>query len=400
MKRIISYVCVCLISIFGVEPGFAIDNGLARTPPMGWNSWQGYRLGINEQEMRATADFFVQSGMKAAGYQYVVIDGGWKSMQRDSQGRLVPDPKKFPSGMKALADYIHSRGLKFGIYTDAGTKDCDSGLPGSAGHEQIDAQTFADWGVDYIKEDWCNSAGLNAQVVYTKMSNAIKATGRPMVFSLCEWGDNKPWLWTPQVGNLWRTTGDDRDCWDCGRATMNKLGGYPRGWTLILDAQIPLQQYAGLGHWNDPDMLEIGMPGLNENEARAQFSLWSILAAPLMVSCNLLKMPHEYLTILLNKEVIAVDQDPAGMQGTRIASTPDGDVWMRRLADGSRAVVLFNRTRTAHRMHVRWQDLGESLQANVRVRDLWEHMDKGTFRGEYAAQVPEHGVVMLRIKPL
>ena len=231
-------VLAMLLFCRGAAP--ALDNGLARTPPMGWNSWNAFGLKMNEAMIRSTADAMVSSGLKSAGYEYIIVDAGWKAKSRDAAGRLRADAEKFPSGMKALADYVHSKGLKFGIYTDAGSEDCVSGAPGSRGFEEMDAASFAEWGVDYVKEDWCNTTGVNAREAYTKMSQAILKTGRPMVFSICEWGDNQPWEWAAPVANLWRTTGDGKDCWDCGRETMNKPGGYPRGWVLILDAQPPL----------------------------------------------------------------------------------------------------------------------------------------------------------------
>ena len=243
MKAFAAATLACVLH----APLNAIDDGLARTPPMGWNSWENFRLGIDEQLIRSMADAMASSGMKAAGYRYLVVDAGWKAPARDAAGNLAADAKKFPSGLRALGDYIHAKGLLFGLYTDAGDKDCVAGTPGSHGHEERDAATFADWGADYVKEDWCNSEGLNAREVYTKMSRALASTHRPIVFSLCEWGDNRPWEWAAPVAHLWRTTGDNAPCWDCGGETMSKPGGYPRGWTLILDAQPKLAQYAGRG---------------------------------------------------------------------------------------------------------------------------------------------------------
>ena len=375
----------------------ALDNGLARTPPMGWNSWASYELKINEGLIRATADAMVGSGMKGAGYEYIIVDAGWKAKNRDAEGRLRADPEKFPSGMKALADYVHSKGLKFGLYTDAGTEDCVSGAPGSKGFEDKDASSFAEWGVDYLKEDWCNTAGMSAQEAYTKMSRAIGATGRPMVFSLCEWGDNMPWNWAATVGNLWRTTGDSKDCWDCGRETMNKPGGYPRGWVLILDAQRQLASYAGPGHWNDPDLLQVGQLGLTVEESRAQFSLWAILAAPLIATNDLRSLTPEIHEIQLNREVIAVDQDSAGIEGTRVRVEGHREVWMRPLKDGSRAVVLFNRGKSPATIRVRWTDIGRKQTDALEVRDLWKHQNRGTVKAGYSAQVPGRGVVMIRV---
>ncbi|MGA2538836.1 MAG: alpha-galactosidase [Terracidiphilus sp.] len=375
----------------------ALDNGLARTPPMGWNSWASYELKINEGLIRATADAMLGSGMKGAGYEYIIVDAGWKAKNRDVDGKLRADPDKFPSGMKALADYVHSRGLKFGLYTDAGTEDCVSDAPGSKGFEDKDASSFAGWGVDYVKEDWCHTTGMSAQEAYTKMSRAILATGRPMVFSLCEWGDNKPWTWAAPVANLWRTTGDSKDCWDCGRETMNKPGGYPRGWVLILDAQQPLASFAGPGHWNDPDLLQVGQPGLTDEESRAQFSLWAILAAPLVATNDLQSMTPEIRDILLNREVIAVDQDSAGIQGTRVRVEGQGEVWMRPLNDGSRAVVLFNRGNSSATIGVRWTDIGGKRRDALEVRDLWKHESSGRSKGSFSAKVAAHGVVMIRV---
>jgi alpha-galactosidase len=375
----------------------ALDNGLARTPPMGWNSWATYELKIDEGLIRATADAMASGGMKGAGYEYIIVDAGWKAKNRDAEGRLRADPDKFPSGMKALADYVHGKGLKFGLYTDAGTEDCVSGAPGSRGFEEQDASSFADWGVDYMKEDWCNTASMSAQEAYTKMSRAILATGRPMVLSLCEWGDNKPWTWAAPVANLWRTTGDSKDCWDCGRDTMNKPGGYPRGWVLILDAQQPLASFAGPGHWNDPDLLQVGQRGLTVEESRAQFSLWAILAAPLIATNDPRSMAPEIRDILLNQEVIAVDQDSAGIQGTRVRVEGQSEVWMRPLSDGSRAVVLFNRGKSAATVRVQWTDIGRKQTDALMVRDLWKYQIAGNIKDGYSAMVPSHGVVMIRV---
>jgi alpha-galactosidase len=387
---------IAILALWGSAT--ALDNGLARTPPMGWNSWATYELKIDEALMRATADAMVSTGMKSAGYEYVIVDAGWKAKGRDVQGRLRADPDKFPSGMKALADYVHGKGLKFGLYTDAGTEDCVSGAPGSRGFEDKDASSFAEWGVDYVKEDWCNTAGMSAQDAYTKMSQAILATGRPMVFSMCEWGDNKPWNWAAPVANLWRTTGDSKDCWDCGRETMNKPGGYPRGWVLILEAQLPLASFAGPGHWNDPDLLQVGQRGLTVEESRAHFSLWAILAAPLIATNDLRSMTPETHDILLNREVIAVDQDSAGIQGTRVRVEGQSEVWMRPLSDGSRAVVLFNRGRSRTIVRVRWTDIGRKATDELPVRDLWKHQNQGSVKAGYSALVPSHGAAMILVR--
>ena len=396
MKKRLALFFFLIVLTFSVAEKTAkpLDNGLARTPPMGWNSWNAFETKIDEQLIKATADAMVSSGMKDAGYNYLIIDAGWKAKTRDATGNLVPDSLRFPSGIKALADYIHKKDLKFGLYTDAGTEDCVSGAPGSKGFEELDARQFAAWGVDFVKEDWCNSEGLNAQQVYKKMSAAILATGRPMIFSLCEWGDNKPWLWATTVGHMWRTTGDNKACWDCGRETAGKPGGYPRGWTLILDAQIPLQSFAGPGHWNDPDMLQIGNPGVSLEEARAQFSLWAILAAPLIAGNDLRTMKPEIADILLNREVIAVDQDLLGIAGTRIKKEGDAEIWTRPLAHNGHAVVFFNRGLSPVQITLDWSELGLNSDISLLIRDLWRHQDQGMHQRSFSATVPAHGVVM------
>ena len=392
--KILALICVVILHFRGNAP--ALDNGLARTPPMGWNSWNAFELKIDEALIRSTADAIASNGMKSAGYEYVIVDAGWKANRRDADGRLVADPQKFPSGMKALADYVHSKGLKFGIYTDAGSEDCVSNAPGSKDFEDKDANSFAEWGVDYVKEDWCNTNGQDAKEAYRKMSLAILATGRPMVFSMCEWGDNKPWIWGASVAHLWRSTGDSKDCWDCGRSTMNKPGGYPRGWVLILDAQPPLAAYAGPGHWNDPDLLQVGHPGLTVEESRAQLSLWTILAAPLISTNDLRSMSPEIREILTNPEVIAVDQDSGGTEGTRVRVTGKREVWMRPLADGNRAVVLFNRSKSTRTVRVRWTDIGRKQTDELPLRDLWNHQNLGVLKGGYSVLVPAHGAVMIK----
>jgi len=392
-KNIAAVLTICAL----METSLALENGLARTPPMGWNSWATYELNINEELIRSMADALASSGMKEAGYEYVIVDAGWKAKSRDPKGNLQPDAKKFPSGMKALADYIHSRGLKFGIYTDAGFMDCVSDQPGSKGFEEKDARTFAEWDVDFVKEDWCNTQGMDAKEAYSKMSHAIAAVGRPMLFSMCEWGDHKPWEWAADVANLWRTTGDSKDCWDCGRETMNKPGGYPRGWTLILDAQRFLAQYAAPGHWNDPDMLQVGHPGLSAAESRAHFSLWAILAAPLIATNDVRSMSRETREILTNPEVIAVDQDAAGREGTLVRKNGDAETWVRSLSNGDQAVVFFNRNKTAAVIHLRWTDLGKKETDALELRDLWTHKDLAPAKRGYSARVSGHGVVMFRV---
>src|SRR5690242_12624343 len=365
----------------GRGPGL-LDNGLARTPPMGWNSWNHFGCDVSAQLIKETADAMARSGMRDAGYQYVVIDDCWQ-VARDGANRLVADSVRFPGGIKPLADYVHSKGLKLGIYTDAGRQTCQ-GRPGTYGFEELDARTFAEWGVDYVKEDWCYADGLNAPVQYAKFRDALAKAGRPIVFSICEWGSNQPWEWGPQTGNLWRTTGDIGDRW----ASM--IG--------ILDLSTQYAHAAAPGHWNDPDMLEVGNGGMTDDEYRAHFSLWALLAAPLMAGNDLRAMPAATRDILLNKEIIAVDQDQLGKQGMLVQEPAlDLQVWSKPLTDGSRAVVLLNRSVLQTVVTASWHALG--IHGAARVRDRWAHSGLGTFTERFGATVPAHGRVMVRISP-
>jgi alpha-galactosidase len=397
VTRIASFLSLLFVLVCGSTAARALDNGLARTPPMGWNSWNKFACeGLNEKVVRETADTMVANGMKDAGYQYVNLDDCWQT-SRDAAGNIVADAARFPSGIKALADYIHSKGLKMGLYTDVGTMTCAK-RPGSIGHEYQDAMQYAAWGIDYLKEDWCSTLpGQNAESSYTLMRNALAEatakTGRPILFSLCEWGSNKPWLWAGPVGNMWRATGDIVDCWDCKKS----WGG--NGVTAIIDQVDPIYSYAGPGHWNDPDMLEVGNGGMTTEEYRSHFSLWALLAAPLLAGNDIANMTADTKSILLNKDVIAIDQDPMGIQGHRIKKDGDLEVWSKQLADGGRAVILLNRSSAPAKISASWDDIGypETLQADV--RDLWAKKDLGKLSGSYSAEVPSHGVVMLRVKP-
>jgi alpha-galactosidase len=375
----------------GAGQMLALDNGLAKTPPMGWNSWNKFGCDVSEDLIKGAADAIVSSGMKDAGYQYVVIDDCWQ-VSRDENGNIVPDAKRFPSGMKALADSIHAKGLKFGIYSDAGTGTCQN-RPGSRGYEFQDARQYAAWGVDYLKYDWCNAEKQNSEGSYAIMSQALKKSGRPIVFSLCEWGSTKPWLWARNVGNLWRTTGDIVDKW----SGSEKWGGL--GVVQILDLEDGIESYAGPGHWNDPDMLEVGNGGMNNTEYRAHFSMWCLLAAPLMAGNDIRKMSPEIHDILTNKEVIAVDQDPAGIQGRRVKKNGDLEVWSKQLSDGGRAVALLNRGAAEASISVNWTDLGYPENLPAAVRDLWLKKDLGKLTSSFSSPVPSHGVVMVRIRP-
>lgn len=333
-------------------------DGLAPTPPMGWNSWNKFGCRIDEQLIRETADAMVSSGMKDAGYTYVNIDDCWEAPQRDANGRLTTDTARFPGGMKALAGYVHSKGLKIGIYSSAGTGTCQR-RPASLDHEVIDAQTFADWGIDYLKYDNCNNQNRPAIERYKAMGEALKATGRPIVYSLCEWGQNKSWEWGKSVGGqLWRTTGDIRDQWN---SVM-----------ILLDRQIGLEKYSGPNAWNDPDMLEVGNGRMTNAEYVAHFSLWALLNAPLIAGNDLRSMSDSTKMILMNKEVIAVDQDWGGMQGHKMRDDGELEVWLKPMSNGDKAVVLLNRSTTTLEFAVPFKDV-EVAAGSHQVRDLWAH---------------------------
>jgi alpha-galactosidase len=357
---------------------------------MGWNSWNKYACNVSEKLIMQMADEMVNSGMQDAGYEYIVIDDCWQ-VDRDANGEIVVDKDRFPHGMKYLADYIHSKGLKFGIYSCAGTKTCQ-GRPGGRGHEYQDARTYARWGVDYLKYDWCNHSTQNAQASYSTMRDALFAAGRPIVFSLCEWGENKPWEWAGDVGNLWRTTGDIVDRWD---AMMH-----------IVDQNKDLARYAGPGHWNDPDMLEVGNGGMTNEEYRTHFSLWCLMAAPLMAGNDLGNMSPEIKGILTNSEIIALDQDKLGKQGFCYRDNGDYQIWIKKLDGKEKAALLLNRSDEEKTVQV---DFNVLLKANdnywsndqlnpddYKVRDLWEHKDVPLAKTVVYLTLPPHTVKVFR----
>jgi alpha-galactosidase len=377
--------------------------GLALTPPMGWNSWNTFQTNINEQLVKDVADIIVSSGMKDAGYTYVVLDDAWMAKERDSKtGCLVADPKKFPHGMKVLADYVHSKGLKFGLYNCAGTKTC-AGYPGTRGYEYQDARLYASWDVDYLKFDWCNTEGINAKEAYATMSKALKTAGRPIVFSLCEWGSNKPWEWAAPVGHLWRTTGDIYPQFD----GTHKFDNWEAlGMMHIVDLQNGLRKYAGPGHWNDPDMLEVGN-GLASAENRTHFSIWCMLAAPLMAGNDLRKMNEETRSILTNKEVIAVDQDPLGIEALKYSDNDSLQIWFKPLKNNDWAVCFLNRSNKTRQLEFNWQnevvtDTLSKRELNTkattyRLRDLWLMKDIGDTKKPLKAIIASHDVLMLKL---
>ena len=370
---------------------------LALTPPMGWNTWNKFSCNVSEELIRGAADAMVKSGMKDAGYQYIVIDDCWQ-VDRDKDGNIQPDQQRFPNGMKAVGDYIHSQGLKFGIYSDAGYKTC-AGRLASLGHEFQDAMRYASWGVDYLKEDWCNTTTQDAKAAYALMRKALDASGRAIVLSICEWGGHQPWLWGKEVGgNLWRTTGDIQDRWE-GKKEWRPGICCNFGVLAIVDVQDGIESYAGPGHWNDPDMLEVGNGGLTDEENKSHFSLWAMLAAPLMAGNDLRDMRPEIRDILTNKEVIAIDQDVLGIEGKPVRKDGDTEVFSRPIAGGNRAVLLLNRGTSEKEISVNWEDLGYPSHFTAAVRDLWQHKDLGKFTGKFSATVASHGVVMLTMKP-
>ena len=359
----------------------ARDDGVARTPPMGWNSWNRFGCNVSEKLIKNTADSMVASGMRDVGYQYVVIDDCWQ-VSRDPQGTIVADPRRFPSGMAALADYIHARGLKFGLYTDAGSRTCQ-GRPGSLGHEWQDAATYAAWGVDYVKVDWCYNAGLDAARQYALFRDALAATGRPIALSICTWGTQNPWDWGDDAGHLWRTTRDITDRWPI---------------LLQIIRENAVRAYAGgPGGWNDPDMLEVGNGGMTTVEYRTHFSMWAMMAAPLITGNDLTRMSSATRDILLNHEVIAVDQDSRGTPALIVHDDNNLQVWSRPLEDPStRAVALFNPTDKSAAITVRWSDIGLA-PGDALVRDLWAHADRGVVADSFTATVEPHGTIMLKI---
>jgi alpha-galactosidase len=375
--------------------------GLALTPPMGWNSWNKFACNVDEKMIKEIADAMVSTGMKAAGYTYINIDDCWHG-DRDAQGFIHPDAKRFPSGMKALADYVHAKGLKLGVYSDAGSQTC-GGRPGSRGFEFQDAMTYASWGVDYLKYDWCNTEGLKAEGAYKTITAALKKAGRPIVLSICEWGNDKPWEWGQNVGHLWRTTGDIFNCFDC----VEDHGTW-KSWGVmqILDKQEGLRKYAGPDHWNDPDMLEVGN-GMPLNEDRAHFSMWAMLAAPLIAGNDLRSMSKETIAVLTNKEVVAVNQDKLGIQGFKYGTKDSVEIWFKPLEKGDWATAFLNRSKQPRKVDFEWNDEKVSddfakrdLDAstiNYQIKNLWTGKNLGLTKKDFEASVPAHDVIMLRL---
>ncbi|OVA10768.1 Glycoside hydrolase [Macleaya cordata] len=364
---------------------YLLENGLGRTPQMGWNSWNHFQCNIEEKLIRDTADAMVSTGLAAVGYEYINLDDCWGELNRDSQGNLVPKASTFPSGIKALADYVHSKGLKLGIYSDAGTYTCSKKMPGSLGYEEQDAKTFASWGVDYLKYDNCYTTGTSPKERYPKMSKALLNSGRTIFFSLCEWGHEDPATWAPSLGNSWRTTGDIEDTWESmtSRADLNDK------WA----------SYARPGGWNDPDVLEVGNGGMTTEEYCSHFSIWALAKAPLLIGCDIRSMNNVTSELLSNKEVIAVNQDKLGVQGKRVKKDGDLEVWAGPLSGDRVAVVLWNRGSTQAQITAHWLDIGFKPSTVVDVRDLWAHSTTASVKDPLSATVDSHACRMYVLTP-
>lgn len=367
----------CLVTHVAGTP---YNSELARTPPMGWNSWNHFGCNVNESIIRETAEAFISTGLSKLGYKYINIDDCWAELQRDRDGKLVPRASTFPFGIKALADYVHEKGLKLGIYSDAGQYTCQK-QPGSLGFEEEDARTFAEWGIDYLKYDNCFDDGSKPEVRYPRMRDALLRTGHPIFYSLCEWGVDNPATWARNIGNSWRTTLDIEAKWDSvtSRADQNNM------WA----------NYAGPGGWNDPDMLEVGNGNMTEEEYRSHFSIWALMKAPLLIGCDVRFLSDKRLKILGNEEVIAVNQDPLGIQGIKVRQQGDLEVWAGPLSDNRIVVILWNRSSSRSIITAHWKDIGLHSSVSAKVRNLWKHRTlAANHKGSLTASVKPHACKM------
>ncbi len=399
--KISKFIFITLFAILSLFANGQKYENIALTPQMGWNSWNKFACNISEKLIMETADKMVELGLVEAGYIYLNLDDCWHG-ERDSLGFITEDRVKFPSGMKALSDYLHSKGLKFGLYSDAGNKTC-AGYPGSLGHEYQDAFVYARWGVDYLKYDWCNTKDINPKGAYRLMRDALRSAGRPILFSICEWGSNQPWLWAQDIGHSWRTTGDISAGFDSGvdYGTWRALSVLE-----ILDKQEGLRQYAGPGHWNDPDMLEVGN-GMSVNEDRAHFSMWCMLAAPLLLGNDLTNITQETIEIITNKEVIAIDQDSLGIQGFRQSVDNGLEFWFKPLVGGDWAFCILNRTKGDIKYKLDWNNFNFTDELCNRstsfdkitytYKDLWNKGVKGDTKKSVSLTIPQYDVVFFRL---
>jgi alpha-galactosidase len=401
--RCLSILFLVLMSMQSIAQKF---DEVAQTPPMGWNSWNTFGASIDEKMVKEIADAIIDLGLKEAGYQYIVLDDGWMDTVRDARGNLQPHPTKFPNGMKAVADYIHSKGLKFGLYSCAGNKTC-CGFPASRGHEYQDALKFAEWGVDYLKYDWCNTGKLNAEEAYTTMRDAFYKAGHPVLFSICEWGNSKPWEWAQNIGHCWRTTGDIYNCFNC---KFDHGGYYSLGILKILDANDNniLRAASGSGHWNDMDMLEVGNGGLSLHEEQSHFALWALLDSPLMLGNDLRKIDKRTLDILKNNDIIDINQDKLGIQGFKYATQDSIDIWVKPMENNQWAVCFFNRAELTKELIFDWskQVFEDSIfeykttfeKSNIYlIKDLYQHQDIGTTRSVLKQKLEKHQSLVIKL---
>jgi len=377
--------------------------GLAMTPPMGWNSWNTFETNIDEKLVKEMADIMVSSGMVEAGYKYIILDDGWMTKQRDKEGNLVPDPLKFPNGMKSLVEYVHAKGLKFGLYNCAGTSTC-AGYPGTRGFEYQDARYYANLNIDFLKYDWCNTEGINSKEAYTTMSHALKLAGKPIVFSICEWGDTKPWEWAKPIGNLWRISGDIYPCFNCEHQHEGNWSSW--GFMKIIEMRKDIRKFSGPDHWNDFDMLEVGN-GMSNAEDKTHFTLWSMMASPLIAGNDFREMSKETLAILTNKEMIAVNQDKLGIQGFKHSSEAGLEVWVKPLSGDNWVVSFVNISEESKNVNFDWKknpiidaDFGFEADFNkitFKLKDLWNNKEAGNTKNNFTATIASHDVVVLKL---
>ncbi|WP_422350944.1 glycoside hydrolase family 27 protein [Flagellimonas sp.] len=370
---------------------------------MGWNSWNTFATDIDEKLVMDTADLFVTLGLKDAGYEYIVLDDGWMAKERDENGNMVADPQKFPNGMKALADYVHDKGLKFGLYSCAGSKTC-AGYPGSRGHEYQDARSFASWEVDFLKYDWCNTENLNAQGAYETMRDALAKAGRPILFSICEWGNNQPWEWAENVGHMWRVSGDITNCWDC---EVDHGGWSSWGVWKIINMRENIRYAAGPDHWNDLDMMEVGN-GMAVAEDRSHFAMWCIMASPLILGNDLRIANTKTIETLTNSEVIAVSQDPLGIQGFRVSNKDSVEIWAKPLFNDAWAMTFVNMSDKVLELHYDWhdgvvEDKLNDLKLEIgthryTIKDLFQHKKLGDTSRKLEATLDQHDVLMVLLE--
>ncbi|EIE22540.1 Melibiase family protein [Coccomyxa subellipsoidea C-169] len=390
MKRATVAIVVCLATFIPTK--YCLDNGLARTPPMGYNTWNAFHEEIDEKMVRESAEILISSGLAAAGYNYFNLDDGWNMKTRGVEGPMAVNSTRFPSGIPALADWLHSKGLKLGVYSDAGSMTC-ARFAASLGHEKEDAKVFAEWGVDFLKYDNCFATPMSVRARYEAMRDALNATGRPMLFSMCEWGVSSPWVYGHEVGHAWRTTKD---------ISME----IEATWADVvenLDETAGLARFAGPGGWNDADMLEAT---LTYTEQRSHFALWALIKSPLLIGADLRKLKKEDLLLLKSREIIAINQDPLGVAGDRVWKQGPYEVWAAPLLGGARAVVMFNRHVASeekfeeHNMTLHWSMIGYPVDMQVVVRDLYKERDLGRYTGELTELVDAHGVLALKLSPV